>query len=116
MPPPLVDDVAPGRTLGGGGVRGPARAGRTYLDADLEAVRGDAVGRADGVGGGPDRQAPGSKDTAPGHRRVAACNGAMGSPKHARAIEASQPVPADMEPPFLGPGTGAGQPDWAAPV
>ena len=48
--------------------------------------------RVDGVGGGIDRTAPGSKDIVPGRRSVAACNGAMGSPKHGRALEASRPA------------------------
>ena len=76
-------------------MRGPGRAGRTYVGADLEAIRGDAVGRADGVGGGADRTAPGSKDMVPGRRRVggvAAYNGAMGSPQHGRVLEASRPA------------------------
>ena len=41
--------------------------------------------RVDGVGGGADRTAPGSKDMAPGRRRVGVCNGAMGSPNRGRA-------------------------------
>ena len=89
MPPPRRRFRANPR---GDGVRGPARAGRAYVDADLEAVRGDAVGRVEGVGGGADRTAPVSKHTAPGRRRVAAYDGAMGSPKHGRVLEASRPA------------------------
>ena len=87
---------------------------------EMELRAAAAVGRADGVGAGP-TVAPGEGTQmgqgAPGRRRPAARRGLhrpWGSPKHARAIEASLPVPADMEPPVLRRGTGAGQPDWAA--
>ena len=83
-------------------------------------LRAAAVGRVDASG--RDRpwrraKAPQIGQGAPGRPRPATRRGLhrpWGSPKHARAIEASRPVPADMEPPVLRRGTGAGLPDWAA--